>query len=444
MSDHQNIEELFRSKLGEAELQASEGVWKGVQRQLRRNNFLRFNARKFNIWYLGILLVAGTMAGVLLIDVPQNTMEEALEGNTQSMEATESPVVPDTPGESAANSSKGEIEKTPSASSAFAKQSEAKVKNKETDSITSSALILTGKEEMKSPIPEEKQESLELLKPLLTQFTSSVREGCAPLQVEFTNSSVNFSTVLWSFGNGETSGELSPEYIFEEAGSYVVAMVAVGIEGDSGKYYEVIRVDPAPEAGFEMGEGFEVPNGSIGVEISNYSTGGFSYSWELLSAGGKKELGWTSNEYQPLLNSREIPEKARLIRLVVENEHACSDTAIAELSSFSGANRELLFPTVFRANNTGPTGGYYSQHEKRIDIFHPNYSEEPAEYQLKVYSKMGEVVFETRDIHQGWDGYYQQERSSGGVYMWMVEGSWQNGSSFTQRGDVTLLWQEWR
>jgi hypothetical protein len=76
----------------------------------------------------------------------------------------------------------------------------------------------------------------------------------------------------------------------------------------------------------------------------------------------------------------------------------------------------------------------------RIDVFHPRYSEEPAEYHLRVYSKMGEVIFETRDIHQGWDGYYMQEKTAGGVYLWVAEGTWQNGTSFRLKGDVTLLW----
>ena len=66
MSNHQNIEELFRSKLGEAEITPSKGAWKGVQRQLRMKKFLRFDAGSFNAWYAGALLVAGATAVALL------------------------------------------------------------------------------------------------------------------------------------------------------------------------------------------------------------------------------------------------------------------------------------------------------------------------------------------------------------------------------------------
>ncbi len=192
----------------------------------------------------------------------------------------------------------------------------------------------------------------------------------------------------WSFGNGEASEELSPVYLYEEAGTYAVAMNVVGTDGQTGEHHQVIRVHPAPVAGFEMGEGLEALDGSISMELMNYSTGGFSYSWDMLSAEGEKEPGWSSNEYQPLVTNREIPENARRIRMVVENEQGCTDTAMTEIVAMNGAERTLLFPTVFSANHTGPTGGHYNQQELRRDIFHPHYSEEPAEYQLSAPARI--------------------------------------------------------
>ena len=53
-------------------------------------------------------------------------------------------------------------------------------------------------------------------------------------------------------------------------------------------------------------------------------------------------------------------------------------------------------------------------HEKRTDVFHPVFIEEPMEYHLRIYTRRGELVFETRDIYKGWDGYFHQERSAGG------------------------------
>ena len=122
------------------------------------------------------------------------------------------------------------------------------------------------------------------------------------------------------------------------------------------------------------------------------------------------------------------------------NEHGCTDTASSELGDLGVSERTLTFPTVFSGNPTGPTGGYYNPNELRLDVFFPRYNEEPAKYHLRVYSKMGEVIFETRDLLQGWDGYYREEAAPSGVYLWVAVGTWQNGSTFKLRGDVTLLW----
>ncbi len=103
---------------------------------------------------------------------------------------------------------------------------------------------------------------------------------------------------------------------------------------------------------------------------------------------------------------------------------------------------KIKFATAFSPNPTGPGDGRFRPGEKRIDLFHPVILEVPAEYNLKVYTKRGELVFETNDVYQGWDGYIQGERSAGGVYVWMLEGTWLNGETFTMKGDVTLIWQD--
>jgi len=53
--------------------------------------------------------------------------------------------------------------------------------------------------------------------------------------------------------------------------------------------------------------------------------------------------------------------------------------------------------------------------------------------------RRGELIFETQEIYQGWDGYLKQEAAPADVYVWMVEGRWADGESFSYRGDVTLV-----
>ncbi len=50
--------------------------------------------------------------------------------------------------------------------------------------------------------------------------------GCAPLTVNFTNTSSNALSFLWQFGDGTTSTTFSPTHIFTSAGTYTVTLSA--------------------------------------------------------------------------------------------------------------------------------------------------------------------------------------------------------------------------
>ncbi|MEC7267684.1 MAG: PKD domain-containing protein, partial [Bacteroidota bacterium] len=55
--------------------------------------------------------------------------------------------------------------------------------------------------------------------------------GCAPITIDFTNSSTNFSDVLWDFGTGDTSILLNPIYTFQDSGSFQIQLIAYDSSG---------------------------------------------------------------------------------------------------------------------------------------------------------------------------------------------------------------------
>jgi len=207
----------------------------------------------------------------------------------------------------------------------------------------------------------------------------------------------------------------------------------------------MIEVYPSPAAEFDIEDILEDINGVEELNFINYSTGAQSYAWNVLSES--KSIGsiWSSNEMQPTIKLSELDKESGYIRMVASNEFGCSDTSIQELllnpDTFTPT---LRFPNAFNPNATGPVGGSYSPNEKRTDLFFPVFKEVPLEYKLRIYTRRGELVFETDNIYIGWDGYYLQERSALGVYVWMAEGAWENGSEFKLQGDVTLLWNDYR
>lgn len=100
---------------------------------------------------------------------------------------------------------------------------------------------------------------------------------------------------------------------------------------------------------------------------------------------------------------------------------------------------EIMFPTAFKWNGDGPTGGYWSENQQNDNIFRP-FCSNVADYKLKIFSRWGSLVYESSDIHKGWDGYSRQGNLAfQGVYIWIATGKFADGTYFNKIGDVTFL-----
>jgi len=58
---------------------------------------------------------------------------------------------------------------------------------------------------------------------------------------------------------------------------------------------------------------------------------------------------------------------------------------------------------------------------------------------FRIFNRWGNLIFETTDIDQGWNGEYKGVPQPVGVYVYMIEGKAKNGKIFRKQGNVTLL-----
>jgi len=61
-----------------------------------------------------------------------------------------------------------------------------------------------------------------------------------------------------------------------------------------------------------------------------------------------------------------------------------------------------------------------------------------GQFQMKIYNRWGQMIFETNDIEEGWDGTYKSEPCQEGVYVWIVLSS-NNENNVLNKGTVTLI-----
>lgn len=77
--------------------------------------------------------------------------------------------------------------------------------------------------------------------------------------------------------------------------------------------------------------------------------------------------------------------------------------------------------------------------DRRNDIFRVRSYGLQHVTSFRVFSRWGELVFETSDLNQGWDGTYRGQLCSPAVYVWYLEGVCSDGGKILKQGNVTLI-----
>ena len=114
------------------------------------------------------------------------------------------------------------------------------------------------------------------------------------------------------------------------------------------------------------------------------------------------------------------------IALVVHNKYGCSDTIVKMITVVEEQN--LYVPNSFTPNGDG--------HNDVFRVRGPNF----AIYYFAVYNRWGELMYETTDPSQGWDGYYKGNPSDPGVFGYYVKAKCGEGSEeIFKKGNVTLI-----
>jgi gliding motility-associated-like protein len=99
---------------------------------------------------------------------------------------------------------------------------------------------------------------------------------------------------------------------------------------------------------------------------------------------------------------------------------------------------DIQFPNAFTPNVDGPNGGAYNINDLNNDIFFP-YTTGVTDYHLLIFNRFGEVIFESKDIKVGWDGYYGGKLCQQDAYVWKANVKFFDGRSYNKTGSVTLL-----
>jgi PKD repeat protein len=419
-----NLEELFRRKLEENEMVADSNLTGRFMRRLERREFVRFNPARFNIYYLAVAVAGLTMAALIIF--------RSTDGNFESGKAEPEPSTTGTimPGndiyaiEKTGENAETTITETKTAADARKAGTAPGVITERPSGIFTSS---PSKEKIKVKQPENEVITLAGRAPGAT-IEASVSSGCVPLHVHYRINAEKPANIQWNFGDGGSSTEINPDYVYDIPGTYKVSLVTSDGKGHTGMTTIYIEAFAVPRAEFDIRQ--DEPDDESGqVHFVNLSDGAVKYLWDFGD-------GTLSSSPDPSHTFRQ--SGIYNVKLTAWSENGCADSVIIN-DAFADKGTYIRFPNAFVPNHGGPTGGYYSTRtDEDNQVFHPVASGVAA-YNLKIYSKAGLLVFESNELEMGWDGYYKGQKCSPGVYVWKVRGTFRNGQPIIMAGDITLL-----
>ncbi len=256
--------------------------------------------------------------------------------------------------------------------------------------------------------PAEQCFEVQLNEIISSVFTGQNISGCTPVTSTFQGTAADLSivnSVIWEFGDGTTSNSINQaSHTYAEPGVYDVELTITGTDGCVYKSSRENFIDSfdVPDAEF-VAEDYSVvlPNNTFVFE--NYSSfNDFNY-WTFDAYG-------TSEEENPEFSFPVNTPAEFDIQLIAESVQACSDTINYTVYLNNGFS--LYAPSSFTPDGDGVNEVWEI---KGVDI-------DENSFVMTIYNRDGEIVFQSLDPEQVWDGSHEQGNYyvPDGVYSYQI------------------------
>jgi gliding motility-associated-like protein len=236
-------------------------------------------------------------------------------------------------------------------------------------------------------------------------FVADTLSGCNPLLVSLsTIGAVQGAQYTW-FWNGTTIGTGNTlSYNFDASGYHDITL-EYNLLGciETTTYNDYIYMENYPEASFSCVPG-SLTETTMPVQFVNNSVGAISYFWDF------DDLT-TSTEQNPNHNYVDVTENL-LVTLTASTSLGCSDEYQLNIPV-------IAEPIYYLPNTFTPDEDEHNQTWQAI--FTTGF--DPHSFHLAVFNRWGELIWETFDATQAWDGTYGPDghKVPAGIYIWKLQ-----------------------
>ncbi|MBK5285414.1 MAG: PKD domain-containing protein [Bacteroidia bacterium] len=242
----------------------------------------------------------------------------------------------------------------------------------------------------------------------VVSFVADVVSGCAPLCVQFSDSSVvtsgNITQWQWNFFDGSNYATQNPQHCFVQSGTYSISLTVTTNQGCVGTYTHpnYISVFPIPVAEFSWTP-FKATILDTRVDFKDLSVVATQWTWDFGDGFGQSFLKNPSHQFP-----KNIPG-VYPVTLFIVSPDGCLDTV--------QHNVEVIPIFTFYAPNV------FTPNEDGINDTFIGIGEGIKDYTMYIFNRWGEMIYNTNSITEPWDGKVKNGSSREvqiDTYVWKI------------------------
>jgi len=206
-------------------------------------------------------------------------------------------------------------------------------------------------------------------------------------------------TYTWIDGNTYTASTNTPTYTLTNAVG-CDSLVTLNL-----------TVNPVPVIDYTtVIDSCGLETGSITLNVTNGQPP-YTYNWD---------TGDTTSTVNNLATN--------LYTVIVSDNNNCISTEQIFVDEINiDCKFHVYIPNVFSPNNDGNNDILYIN-GRGVEYF-----------KFSLYNRWGELIFESYDMADGWDGTYKNKALNPGVFVYVINVTFNDGSSTTEKGNITLV-----
>ena len=287
--------------------------------------------------------------------------------------------------------------------------------------------IVIGQDNCNTPIVKDTV-LITVLPAPAANITSSVIKGCQPLTIYFNeNSPQEGQNYFWDFGDTDEfnySTQKNPVHTYLNPGIYEVDLTITSPNNCETKaaLHEDIIVYQKPISAFFV----DPTRASLIDPVFNFSNQSVDVHTSFWAFGD----GDSVMTHSPFPHTYDPVPGKYTVSLIVESHDGCRDTSY-QVITIDEQEDIFYIPTGFNPFSIRPENRVFKPQISLLD---------PTHYHMFIYNRWGELIFESENYEEGWDGMKDKESAYPvGAYVWLIKFRDLNGTEYRETGSVTII-----